>query len=221
MLRHCAARAIATASTPQCAKDAYCQAGKCTPKGKPADVCTTDKQCGSGHCADGVCCDTACTGQCEACNKVPGADAGTCSPVTGAPLGKRTACAANDPACGGSCDGKNRLTCNYPAQGQVCRDGACTDGKAIVTSYCDGHGACPAEQDISCAKGCEGPVCSGDECCARQRLQRSAKILRRRRVHAQGRAGRCLLVCFSLPVRLLYRRRVCAAASACLGQCEA
>jgi hypothetical protein len=148
----------------QCAKDAYCQTGKCTPKGKAAAVCTTDKQCGSGHCADGVCCDTACTGQCEACNNVPGADAGTCSPVTGAPLGEKTACAANDAACGGTCDGKNRLTCNYPAQGAVCRDGACTDGKATVTGYCDGHGACPATQIVTCAKGCEGTVCSGDEC---------------------------------------------------------
>jgi hypothetical protein len=148
----------------QCAKDAYCASGKCTPKGKPADTCTTDKQCGSGHCADGVCCDTACTGQCEACNNVPGADAGTCSPVTGAPLGKKTACAANDAACGGTCDGKNRLTCNYPAQGKACRDGACADATATATSYCDGHGACPAAVTVSCEKGCEGTVCAGDEC---------------------------------------------------------
>ncbi|MET0794444.1 MAG: MYXO-CTERM sorting domain-containing protein, partial [Polyangiaceae bacterium] len=148
----------------QCAADAYCQAGKCTPKGKPANKCTTDKQCGSGHCADGVCCDTACTGQCEACSGVPDAKAGTCSPVTGAPLGEKPACAAADAVCGGSCDGKNRLSCIYPAQGKVCRPGACVDGQATVNASCDGHGACPAALTIPCTQGCEGSVCAGDEC---------------------------------------------------------
>ena len=148
----------------QCAANAYCQAGKCTPKGAPAAKCTTDKQCGSGHCADGVCCDTACTGQCEACKLVPGAKAGTCSPVTGDPLAKRPACAAADPACGGACDGKNRVSCIYPAQGKVCRKGACADGKATVNASCDGHGACPAALTIACEQGCEGQVCSGDAC---------------------------------------------------------
>ena len=148
----------------QCASDAYCASGKCTKKGKQADACTTDKQCGSGHCADGVCCDTACNGQCEACNKVPEGKAGTCTAVTGKPLGARTACAATDAACAGACDGKNTLNCNYPAQGVVCRDGTCADGQATVASYCNGHGACPAALTISCEKGCEGSLCAGNQC---------------------------------------------------------
>jgi MYXO-CTERM domain-containing protein len=45
--------------------------------------CATDEACESGHCVDGVCCDTACGGTCEACTQVlkgEGED-GTCGPV--------------------------------------------------------------------------------------------------------------------------------------------
>jgi hypothetical protein len=203
----------------QCAKDAYCASGKCTPKGKPAAVCTTDKQCGSGHCADGVCCDTACTGQCEACNKVPGADAGTCSPVSGAPLGKKTACAANDAACGGSCDGKNRLTCNYPAQGTVCRDGACSDSTATVTSYCDGHGACPAAQTVSCEKGCEGTVCSGDQCVLDSDCKDPAKYCAAGACTYKVAAGAACSSASACQSGFCTDGVCCD--SACLGQCEA
>ncbi|MGH2532184.1 MAG: hypothetical protein ACRDJW_07725, partial [Thermomicrobiales bacterium] len=31
-------------------------------------ACTRATQCASLTCADGICCDSACTGQCEACN---------------------------------------------------------------------------------------------------------------------------------------------------------
>ncbi|MES1178722.1 MAG: MYXO-CTERM sorting domain-containing protein [Myxococcales bacterium] len=203
----------------QCASDAYCQAGKCTPKGKPADKCTTDKQCGSGHCADGVCCDTACTGQCEACSGVPDAKAGTCSPVTGDPLGKRTACAASDAACGGSCDGKNRLSCIYPAQGKVCRPGACTDGKATVNAYCDGHGACPAAVSVTCEKGCEGKVCAGDECVSDKDCGDDAKYCAAGVCTAKGDPGAACSVASSCKSGFCTDGVCCD--SACLGQCEA
>src|SRR5262245_65700254 len=40
--------------------------------------CTAPDQCASGNCVSGVCCDTACTNQCDACNLT--GLVGTCSP---------------------------------------------------------------------------------------------------------------------------------------------
>lgn len=39
-------------------------------------ICTHDSQCKDGHCSDGICCNTACNGQCQGC-AVPG-HVGTC-----------------------------------------------------------------------------------------------------------------------------------------------
>ncbi len=203
----------------QCAADAYCQAGKCTPKAKPADKCTTDKQCGTGHCADGVCCDTACTGQCEACSGVPGAKAGTCSPVTGDPVGKKTACAAADAACAGSCDGKNRLSCIYPAQGIVCRPGVCEAGEATVNAYCDGHGACPAAVTVTCDKGCEGTVCAGDECVSDKDCNDDEKYCAAGVCTPKGAPGSACSSATACQTGFCTDGVCCD--SACLGQCEA
>ena len=203
----------------QCAADAYCQAGKCTPKGKPADKCSTDKQCGTGHCADGVCCDSACTGQCEACSGVAGAKAGTCSPVTGDPLGKKTACAAADAACAGSCDGKNRLSCIYPAQGKVCRPGACEGGQATVNASCDGHGACPAAVTVTCDKGCEGMICAGDECVSDKDCNDDKKYCAAGLCTPKGAPGSACSSATACQTGFCTDGVCCD--SACLGQCEA
>ena len=48
-------------------------------------ACTSALHCGSGLCVDGVCCDKACTGQCEACSE-PNA-LGQCIAVKGTPRG--------------------------------------------------------------------------------------------------------------------------------------
>ncbi|WP_437724978.1 DNRLRE domain-containing protein [Sorangium sp. So ce861] len=46
--------------------------------------CSSAFDCGSGFCADGVCCDARCDGACEACSVAGGADAdGACSPRIG------------------------------------------------------------------------------------------------------------------------------------------
>ena len=41
--------------------------------------CGGSTECSSAHCVDGVCCESACVGECEACN-VAG-QKGTCAPV--------------------------------------------------------------------------------------------------------------------------------------------
>src|SRR5439155_908103 len=50
-----------------CSSGTWCSAGVCVPLLAPGQACGGANQCGSQHCVDGVCCDTACTSQCEAC----------------------------------------------------------------------------------------------------------------------------------------------------------
>src|SRR5260221_7814337 len=73
-----------------------------------AEKCASGDECESGHCADGVCCNAACEGACEACNL--DASPGKCSPSSAgdaSPDG-HPACAKEEAtSCGtdGTCDG--------------------------------------------------------------------------------------------------------------------
>lgn len=145
----------------ECSDGSYCSAGVCTPQLDPGAACSAENQCASGNCVDGVCCDAACTGQCEACD-VAGAE-GTCSPVTGAPHGARTACASDESVCGGSCDGVERESCSYPDAAVECRGAACSDGVATLAAVCDGQGACPELMEQDCGTFlCGATACIGD-----------------------------------------------------------
>jgi MYXO-CTERM domain-containing protein len=94
-----------------CAPSSYCDAtGTCTPKNTVGNGCIAGKECSSGLCVDGVCCDRACDGQCEACDV--GGKVGTCVNVTDPPHNKRPACAAGPDGCPMACDGTNALTCS-------------------------------------------------------------------------------------------------------------
>src|SRR5262249_52404328 len=46
----------------------------------PATPCKSGSDCTGGHCADGVCCNSDCTGTCESCNQ-PGDALGSCTPI--------------------------------------------------------------------------------------------------------------------------------------------
>lgn len=135
-------------------------AGQCKVSG--AQACTLGSECGSGNCIDGVCCDTACNGQCEACD-VPGKK-GTCSAVTGAPRGTRTACpsgGASAPCATATCDGIVRTACKDFAKATTsCRTASCKDGVATSPASCDGAGGCPA----IVTKACAPYACGGDAC---------------------------------------------------------
>src|SRR5262249_21872911 len=65
-----------------CASGFYCAAGSCTAKKANGVACTGANQCTSGNCVDGVCCNSACGGACDACNLA--GSVGTCalSPAT-------------------------------------------------------------------------------------------------------------------------------------------
>lgn len=116
--------------------------GGSTPKPKPlGDVCTSAGECESGFCADGVCCNTACGGQCEAC---AGATKGTCTPVTGNPIAPRMPCTGAGTSCGGTCNGTS-TSCTYVPAATIC--GASCGGT------CDGSGTCSESAAGACAGG--------------------------------------------------------------------
>jgi hypothetical protein len=164
---------------PPCADNSVCASGKmCDPTTKSCGqlpngrACTAANQCTSGFCVDGVCCESACNGKCEACDADP-LKPGQCLPVTGAvhtANGYRTACTGNGlNGCGGQCNGTNRTACVYPPATQVCADAACANNMSTPRVNCDGAGSCNVPAATACppannATGvCRGSVC-GIQC---------------------------------------------------------
>jgi hypothetical protein len=147
-----------------CTADADCGSGKacvtatgqCVTPAAQGTQCSVKEECQSGFCVDGVCCDTACTGQCEACNA---ATPGTCVGIDGNPHGKRPACGSDGSNCAGTCKSQNRAQCTYPASGNACGSPTCTNGTA-ETFACDGQGTCAAQS----TKDCSPYVCDATEC---------------------------------------------------------
>lgn len=163
-----------TACGTSCSSDANCVTGNfcngtaCQPKRSNGASCSGANQCTSGFCVDGVCCNSACTGQCQACDSP---NAGTCSAVTGAPHGTRAACASDGTLCGGSCNGTLTTSCAYPGGTTECRGWDCSmSNQATLQAFCNGAGACPAVQTQQCdpflcgPTGCFGPCTSDIEC---------------------------------------------------------
>jgi hypothetical protein len=154
-----------------CTSTSYCDGGACVPKRKNGLACVADGDCGSGICVDGVCCDSRCSGQCEACD-VPGSF-GTCAPVTGAPRNGRALCAGvgAGTVCGIRCDGSDRTQCTYPGATVACGGKGCSAGVARRLSACDGAGLC-ADTSTSCgAYACGVDAClnactTGADCAA-------------------------------------------------------
>jgi hypothetical protein len=122
-------------------------------------TCSTDADCDTGHCVDGVCCESACTGKCEACD-VAGS-LGKCVPATGAPHGSHGACPGVNPgtACGDQCNGADRSACHVPSTSAKCGVDACTGGTQTTVSSCDGAGAC-----VDTSKACGTHACAGKVC---------------------------------------------------------
>ena len=123
-----------------------------------AAPCAADGDCSSAHCADGVCCDRACTGQCEACDVA--ASPGMCVGVDGAPHGARTPCIGADPRCGGRCEAAHPAACVTPTASTVCIDRSCKDGAAVPAAFCNGAGGCAPPTAVPCGNY----ACVAGEC---------------------------------------------------------
>jgi hypothetical protein len=112
--------------------------------------CTSSVSCDSGHCVDGVCCESACTFICHACN-LPG-NLGSCLEV---PDG--TFCLDND-------------LCNGP---ETCQNGSCVRGDPPVCANanpctgdtCDPDEGCLFEHMPNGTSCSNGNPCDGEETC--------------------------------------------------------
>lgn len=107
--------------------DVDCGGTKCTKKCS-GDACTDGMECKSTHCADGVCCDTACNTACKSCNLA--AAPGTCTnipvnmPDTLPVCDGMSACDGN-----GACKLKTGESCSMDGQ---CLSGKCSNGNPKV-----------------------------------------------------------------------------------------
>jgi hypothetical protein len=115
--------------------------GSC--KLKLGQACNLSTSCASGFCADGVCCNKACSGGCDRCDAT-----GSCNIVTAGTAGE-------NPTCGGFvCDGVNP-----GCPGSCTNDGDCADGQ-----FCAANGVCTPRKGngIACnpAVDCKDPACS-------------------------------------------------------------
>ncbi len=121
-------------------------AGAC--KSKQGQTCNTGRGgCVSGTtCSpDGVCCDTACTGSCVACD-IAGHQ-GTCTNLSAGatPHSDHTACGGTG-TCAGSC-GSNG-TCSFPTS--ACGSATCSSTTAVTAAGTCSNGSCvkPAAQSL-------------------------------------------------------------------------
>lgn len=155
--RTCAAVKGMDDPTGRCA--GTCDAGGVC-KAKQGQSCTAATQCVTGNCADGVCCNSACSGSCEFCN---GTTPGTCSFVSGAPRAGHPACGGTG-TCAGTCDG-TKAACKMPGAETACRAASCSNGTQTNAATCNGAGTCPASTTTPCGNyTCNGTTTCNTSC---------------------------------------------------------
>ena len=133
------------------------------------ETCATARaaECASKTCVDGVCCDTACTEACKACDVAT--KVGTCSPVpSGAPHGARSCspyatCAAG--ACAATCTADGDCTGTSWCGGGACKPKkpageACAEDRECTSTACTDGVCCDARCDGQC-EACDVPSAKG------------------------------------------------------------
>lgn len=126
------------------------------PKRCNGEVCTTNGDCKTNHCTDGVCCDTACGQACKACD-VPG-KLGTCSNISEGtrdnslnPCNGTNVCNGN-----GSCAALN----NNKANGESCSSDNDCFNNTCSAGFCRLPNNEPCSDDVQCASlRCTSNVC--------------------------------------------------------------
>ncbi len=152
------------AADTDCASGDYCNAsGACAGQRAQGSPCVAGAECLSGFCVDGVCCDAACTGECEACTgalKGGGADGtcgavsdgtdpdGDCAPFVCSGGSCLSTCATDvDCAAGLACFPVLDLCAQRQSDGVPCaKNGQCQSGFCVDGVCCDGActGQCEA-----------------------------------------------------------------------------
>lgn len=146
-----------------CAAGYYCSGNACLPKKALGASCSNTNECTSTYCADGVCCNTTCTGKCMACdaaNKQSGTSSGTCDAAKQGTNPGNQCILSSDP-CGdqASCSGTPGECAKAP-NGKSCGPTTCQNG-AVSGKVCNGSGLCVDQTDAQCAPYvCKGSACS-------------------------------------------------------------
>ena len=160
----CETCATGTCTTVTNATDPSCS-GACDESGRCLEgngaACASPEECASTFCADGVCCDHACTDDCRACTRAltGGAD-GACLPAKmgsdphdDCPDEGACSCGAN-----GQCDGNGACQRYQPPTACACGD----ERRALFGYQCDGFGVCapPLPDETACDR--EGALAFAD-----------------------------------------------------------
>jgi hypothetical protein len=131
-------------------------------------ACTSPGECGSLHCVDSVCCDTACTGLCQSCVAATKASGptGTCGPakVGTDPHNQCAGTAQSTCMEDGTCNGTG--ACRKWLAGTPCKStcGAIAPNPDTQTDYgCNGAGSCTM---VLGSKACTPNNCADASICA-------------------------------------------------------
>ncbi len=144
-----------------CDISAHCDGGVCVPDQGPGGFCTATNQCGGSlACVDNVCCSSACTGSCEACD-LPGS-VGTCAAV---PDGQDVDAECGAVGCGSYYAGFSGDQCfrkaDVNAAGATCGgDRQCR----TVAEECTAQVAIHGTPVVTCDDNCQNPsagTCTG------------------------------------------------------------
>jgi hypothetical protein len=163
-----------------CTTDNNCNTGSfcdpsshtCTAKRDLGGTCSGGTQCTSGFCADGVCCNNACDGTCEACvQSKTGVASGHCAAVSSG-TDPDNECSSDGTTCGhtGACDhngGSGGGACAYTSSGTSCAGTFSCSGSgntSRTTGSCDGAGTC--KQSAAMAGSCAPYTCASSTACA-------------------------------------------------------
>lgn len=153
-------------TTDDCAPGYICNGSSCVTQPGLGESCNDTSECtGSFICVDGVCCENACDGECEACTMALRGDSvadGSCGPIQPSE-GMQTECSGDTSPCGntGLCSGTPN-GCEKQPSSLACGQASCTsDQSASNQLFCDGQGSCNRNVNTLCgAYRCVGETCA-------------------------------------------------------------
>ncbi len=135
--------------------------GTVCPKCTSGKKCLAGSDCTTGFCADGVCCDKACSGKCEACTSIKtGQTTGTCANVKSNTDPDSECTATSSSTCGttGMC---SNGACAFHPSGTICGAASCIGNSENPADTCNGTGSCLTTPPTTCSGSY---VCSGGKC---------------------------------------------------------
>lgn len=144
---------VSCSGSADCARGAFCENEACQPGRASGAPCGTQEECASRSCVDGVCCEDACEGACEACTAAKKGDGedGVCGPIAMGTDPDAECTQSPVSTCGkiDTCDGAG--ACSLHPAGEVCLGTVCAGLASLQgTSNCDGNGVCVAGPVSDC-----------------------------------------------------------------------